>query len=322
MQKMIIDRVRALMEEKNIDRVLGWEEGEFFYDRTPKFFTKDNLDQLKYDSYCGCNLTKYLVNGIGKDEKVIVLVKPCDSYSLNQLCTEHRINRDNIYTIGVGCSGKIDIEKLRTLGVKGITNIEETEDELKIDTLYGKKDIKRSFALLDKCLYCKGKEHKGVDEEIGESRHTALDGKFDLVTELENKTPEQRFEFWRNELSKCIRCNACRNVCPACSCIKCVFDNPGTTISNKAAADDFEENMFHIIRAYHVAGRCTDCGECSRVCPEGIPLHLLNRKFIKDINELYGEYQAGEEIGQRHPLTDFTFDDDEPSIVHERGGAK
>ncbi|URW87892.1 4Fe-4S dicluster domain-containing protein [Blautia wexlerae] len=29
--------------------------------------------------------------------------------------------------------------------------------------------------------------------------------------------------------------------------------------------------MFHIIRAFHVAGRCTDCGECDRVCPQGIP---------------------------------------------------
>ena len=81
------------------------------------------------------------------------------------------------------------------------------------------------------------------------------------------------------------------------------------------------ENMFHIIRAFHVAGRCTDCGECTRVCPQGIPLHLLNRKFIKDINELYGEYQAGEEVGQRHPLIDFTKTDAEPSVVSSRGGA-
>ena len=57
--------------------------------------------------------------------------------------------------------------------------------------------------------------------------------------------------------------------------------------------------MFHIIRAFHVAGRCTDCGECSRVCPQHIPLHLLNRKFIKDINELYGEYQAGADFDSR-----------------------
>ena len=43
-------------------------------------------------------------------------------------------------------------------------------------------------------------------------------------------------------------------------------------MENKAAANSFEEKMFHIIRAFHVAGRCTDCGECSRVCPQGIPI--------------------------------------------------
>jgi hypothetical protein len=48
---------------------------------------------------------------------------------------------------------------------------------------------------------------------------------------------------------------------------------------------------------------------------------LLNRKFIKDINEIFGDYQAGEEIGQRHPLIDFTKEDSEPSIIYERGGA-
>jgi ferredoxin len=99
-----------------------------------------------------------------------------------------------------------------------------------------------------------------------------------------------------------------------------VFDNDKSGIAQKAAASDFEENNFHIIRAFHVASRCTDCGECSRVCPQNIPLHLLNRKFIKDINELYGEYQAGSDMDTKPPLMDFTFDDCEPSIVHERGG--
>ena len=77
--------------------------------------------------------------------------------------------------------------------------------------------------------------------------------------------------------------------------------------------------MFHIIRAFHVAGRCTDCGECSRVCPQGIPLHLFNRKFIKDINEFYGEYQAGEDLESTSPLTDYKLDDIEPDRVTERG---
>jgi len=77
--------------------------------------------------------------------------------------------------------------------------------------------------------------------------------------------------------------------------------------------------MFHIIRAFHVAGRCTDCGECSRVCPQNIPLHLLNRMFIKEINEFYGDYQAGLEPGQRGPLISFDKEDADPTAVSDKG---
>ena len=94
---------------------------------------------------------------------------------------------------------------------------------------------------------------------------------------------------------------------------------PNLTVPRKQMSDDFEEKMFHIIRAFHVAGRCTDCGECSRVCPQGIPLHLFNRKFIKDIDQFYGEYQAGADAESKGPLTSFTFEDVEPGIVAERG---
>ena len=99
-----------------------------------------------------------------------------------------------------------------------------------------------------------------------------------------------------------------------------MFDNANSGVSAKVNANEFEERMFHIIRAFHVAGRCTDCGECSRVCPQNIPLHLLNRKFIKDIDEIYGDYQAGEQVNERHPLINYTKTDAEPSIVYERGG--
>ena len=317
---MILERVRALMAEGVASRVLGWEAGESFYDRTPAVFSADQLGNLKYDSFCGSNVSKYLIAEAAKEGKIIALIKPCDSYSLNQLCTEHRVDREKVYALGVGCRGKIDVEKLRAKGIKGMISAEEDGDMLRVQTLYGEKTVPRKEVLLEKCLCCKGKEHKGVDEVIGESEDTTSQDRFAMVNRLEAMTPEERFEFWRGELSKCIRCNACRNVCPACSCVKCVFDNPNTGVQNKAAADDFEENLFHIIRAFHVAGRCTDCGECSRVCPQGIPLHLLNRKLIEDIDELYGDYQAGEAIGQRHPLIDYTQSDAEPGIVHERGG--
>ena len=154
------------------------------------------------------------------------------------------------------------------------------------------------------------------DEIWGESKDTADQERFAEVERIEAMSSEEKFEFFRNELSKCIRCNACRNVCPACSCRKCIFDNTKFDAQQKANVVSFEERMFHIIRAFHVAGRCTDCGECSRVCPEGIPLHLFNRKFIKDIDKFYGEFQAGKDPEAQSPLTDFTFEDIEPG---ERG---
>ncbi len=323
---LIKKRVLELLADGTVTKVLGWKEGDFIYDVTPaSFLSAQEADGLVYSSFCGANLSKYLISECKAltEGKILALLKPCDTYSFNQLLTEHRIDRDKVYVIGVGCKGMLDIEKIKAMGIKGITKVIDNGKELDIKTIYGSKTCKREDALLEKCLCCKSKNFKAFDEIIDPEPETKEEkaDRFAKVSELEAMTAEERYAFWQEQLSKCIRCNACRNVCPACSCMKCVFDNPVSGVSSKANTDSFEEKMFHIIRAFHVAGRCTDCGECSRVCPQNIPLHLLNRKFIKDINELYGEYQAGEEVGSRAPLADFTFDDAEPSVVNERGNS-
>lgn len=324
MQEIMIKRAKELLSDGTVTRVIGWKTGEFVYDITPAVFeTAEELDKdFVYDDFCAANVSKYLIKESAKPDagRVLVFLKPCDTYSFNQLATEHRINRDNIYVIGIPCDGKADADKIKAAGASGITGIKSEGDSYVVDTIYGEVKVNKKDVMAERCLSCKSKKHTVYDELIGEDGEVNADcGRFDLVAKLEAMTSEERFEFWRGELSKCIRCNACRNVCPACTCEHCVFDNPASGISQKAAADTFEENMYHIIRAFHVAGRCTDCGECSRVCPEHIPLHLLNRKFIKDINELYGDYQAGAEEGSRSPLVSYTFDDAEPGVVHERG---
>lgn len=320
--EMMKEKAEKLLADKTVDKVLGWKQGEFFYDPTPALFDDEKLDGFLYDSFCGVNLTKYLVRETKGDEKILAFLKPCDTYSINQLIKEHRIKRENITIVGIECRGKLDIEKIRAKGINGITKIDDDGENITVHTMYGEEKIDRKDVLLDKCLCCKGKKHVAYDELIGEETETPENNRFELVEKLEKMTPDERFEFWRGELSKCIRCNACRNVCPACTCTTCVFDNHDSGVDSKANTDSFEENMYHIIRAFHVAGRCTDCGECSRVCPQNIPLHLLNRKFIKDINEFYGEYQAGEDLKTVPPLTFFTKEDVEPSIVKERGADK
>jgi len=324
MQQRVKEKALELLRNGTVNRVIGWQTGEFFYDLTPAVF--ESVEEIEKDfvfnGFSGANLSKYAIAQSRAGGKTAIFLKPCDSYSFQQLLKEHRILRENIYIVGIACDGMLDMEKIRSAGCEGVVAVKENGEELTVETLYGNHTLSRKDCLLERCDVCKSKKVVIFDEMLGEQGEVQESARFDRVSELEAMTPEERFAFWRGELSRCIRCNACRNVCPACSCEKCVFDNDKSGIRNKAAADSFEENQFHIIRAFHVAGRCTDCGECSRVCPQNIPLHLLNRKFIKDINELYGTYQAGADMETKSPLTNFTTEDCEPSIVYERGGAK
>lgn len=321
-REVLVNKAKELLSDGTVDRVLGWKRGEFDYDVTPGVFR--SAEELNggfvWDDFCGANFSKYLVKETCKGEgRVLVFLKPCDTYSFNQLLTEHRFDRDKVYALAVPCNGMLDISRIKE-SAEGIVSVCEEDGKVTAETLYdGKKTFDREALLPDRCSNCKSKKHVAYDELLGSEGEVLDSCRFDEVEKLEKMTADERFAFWQGELSRCIRCNACRDVCPACTCEKCVFDNPDSGVENKAAADSFEEKMFHIIRAFHVAGRCTDCGECSRVCPQHIPLHLLNRKFIKDIDEFYGEYQAGAEVGSRAPVVNYTTDDIEPSQAVERG---
>ena len=326
MQEMMKQKAAQLLKDGTVDRVLAWKSGETFYDVTPAVFnSEEELDKLVFNCFCGSNLSKYLIEETRKDGKILVFLKPCDSYSFNELLAEHRIDREKIYAVGIKCCGNTDAEKLREAGAKGLISAECDEEKVTVKTLYGEKVFNKEDVLLEKCKACKGSKHVAFDELLcteEDENARAPKERFGMVEKLEAMTPDERFEFWRGELSKCIRCNACRNVCPACSCRTCIFDNEKAGLATKANNNSFEEKFFHIIRAFHVAGRCTDCGECSRVCPQGIPLHLINRKFIKDINELYGDHQAGSVADFASALIEYKQDDCEPSIVMTRGEGK
>ena len=318
----LVKRAIELLADGTVNRVLGYKNGEFSYDVTPAIFTDaESIEKdFVYNGFSGSNFSKYLVKETIKDGKVLVFLKPCDTYSFNQLLTEHRFDREKVYAIGIPCEGKADIAKIKAITGDGIVSIEEKDGAYVVDTLYnGIVTVSADDAMAERCKNCKSKKHVAYDELLGEEGDVIDSARFDEVAKLEAMTPDERFAFWQGELSKCIRCNACRDICPACTCEKCVFGNPESGVENKAITDSFEEKMFHIIRAFHVAGRCTDCGECSRVCPQHIPLHLLNRKFIKDINSFYGEYQAGATVGSRAPLVNYTTEDLEPSEAVERG---
>jgi ferredoxin len=87
--------------------------------------------------------------------------------------------------------------------------------------------------------------------------------------------PAQRMAFWTSEFERCVKCYACRQVCPMCYCERCIVDR-NRPIEIDPAPSTKGNFAWQIARAFHLAGRCIGCGECSRACPAGIDLALLN----------------------------------------------
>ncbi len=271
-REIIMKRIKELAESGEITRILAWERGLFENDVTPMFFDALDADKVEISDFCVQNLSKILACK-PYNGKNLVLLKPCDSRAFDLLVRENKIERESVYALGVSCKGMSEI--------------------------------------FDKCKKCKNKCHTACDELIGDCDPKEEHDDFDDVKEIEKLSPTQRYEFWQNELSRCIRCNACRDICPVCTCEKCVFVNTASGVESKTQTGSDDDKLYHIIRAYHVAGRCVDCNECSRVCPEHIPLYLLNRKLVKDINTFWGENEG---------LTQYKPDDIEPDAALERSG--
>lgn len=317
-------RAKKALANGEVDRIFAWKRGEFWYDATPAVFeTAEETDELLWDSFCVANLSKYLVGAQKQGLTLGVFLKGCDALAFNQLLKDNRIARESVRVFGVPCPGMIDPDKLKRAKLhRGLSQVKRRGDTLLLCGKKGEQEAAARDYFYEKCLACRHPNPVVYDELMAELQmepdNTAV--RFAKVEELEAMTPEARFAFWQMEFSKCIRCNACRNICPACSCEKCIFDNHDSGVAAKANEDSCEEAFFHLIRAYHVAGRCVDCGECSRVCPQSIPLQLLNRKLIKDINALYGEYEAGLEPQGAAPLTAYRLDDEDPFDGRSKGG--
>jgi ferredoxin len=75
--------------------------------------------------------------------------------------------------------------------------------------------------------------------------------------------------------------------------------------------EETDLHTFHILRAFHCAGRCTDCGACESACPVGIKMRRLTSKLEKDIRELYN-YSPGLDMESTPPLSVYRPDDPEP----------
>jgi ferredoxin len=135
----------------------------------------------------------------------------------------------------------------------------------------------------------------------------------ELLDKLNALGPEEKFAYWQNELSKCIRCYACRQACPMCYCTRCSVEvNQPQWIPVKANTHGNME--WHILRAMHLAGRCISCGECGRACPVGIPCNLLTMYLADKVHD-YFNVHAGTSDKMSSVLSTFAPNDKESFII-------
>ncbi len=275
------DRARQLLGDGRVDCVIGYEVSPRGGARPAFIYDPAEADRLVWSEACVHNLVTYLHDKKkpprrGEEPpRVALVVKPCDSRAVNVLLAERQIERERVFVIGVAC----DLPK-------------RLQDSGQV--------------IPARCARCGERVPVVYDVLLGEPPEvTPVEEGFADLARVEEMEPAGRLAFWLREFDRCIRCYACRQVCPGCYCTTCMFErDDGLWVD--IGIEVPQKHIFHLGRALHLAGRCVECDECERVCPMGLPLSLLNRRLAREVEALYG-HRAGREA----VLTPLLFELDE-----------
>ena len=257
-QSQIQEKATELLSEQKVAVIIGFGQLETGNTGAVFITSPHQTNRLLWNDQCTENLTVYLTK---KETKKLgkpgIVVKGCDAKTLAVLESEHQIDRNKMFVIGVACSG---------IQVRG--------------------------KLQDKCLVCDVQQPPHCDTVIGEVAPAEPKvGRYTKLEQLAAMSSEQRLEYWKKEFARCVKCYACRQNCPLCYCDVCVADkNRPTRIDTSATLKG--NFAWNILRAFHLAGRCVGCSACATACPVGIDLDLLNLTLAKAAEDNF-QFRSG-----------------------------
>lgn len=331
---------QIILKDKKVKYIIGYKESSNGTSAAPAFIKNpEDIDKLVWNPGCVHNLTRFLrdekkrkIREKHRDERPVgIVVKGCDSRAINVLLQENFIKREDVFILGVSCEdmGVVDDKKLaKKLKGKIAQQIEWDENRnLVVTTKNGSTKIPADEVLAERCRECPAHSPVVYDILFGDKIKRNSDPQFKSVEKIENLSQKEKWAFWKEQFDKCIRCYACRSVCPMCYCDECVVDTitfavtADTTAEEKAQKIKWIEKspvpsetfIYHMIRAIHLVGRCIDCEECERVCPLDIPIRFLNKKLEKEAKSLF-DYEVGFDPEQLSLVSSFKDDDPEDFI--------
>ncbi|MDL2286508.1 4Fe-4S ferredoxin [Desulfococcaceae bacterium OttesenSCG-928-F15] len=307
----IRDFARVLLDDSKVDVVLGFKRGSLPGMSEPALIRNSaEVDELIWDATCRLNLCNYLTN---RKDKIGIVAKACDTRNIVGHIVENKISRDQLVIIGVPCTGMADKKALADLVGGELTAYAEAGDEITVNGPLGEKKVKKGEVLQNNCQTCIRRNPVIYDELAGEAvAELELSDRFADVNKVEAMDAKARWDYVEDLLSGCTRCYACKNACPLCYCPQCFVDESRPQWVGKGT-NPIDIRTYHFLRAFHCAGRCTDCGACEAACPMDIKMRFFTRKNIKDCLENYG-WETGLKEGVRPPLDTFKTDDQETFI--------
>jgi ferredoxin len=226
---------------------------------------------------------------------------------------ENQVKREQLYILGIPCQGMIDKRIIQDrLNGREVLKAEDTGQNVLVSGRDFEQTFERADFLQANCAICTHKNPVIYDELMGEPVEEKQIDRYEDIRRIESMLPEEKRLYFDDLIKPCIRCYACRNACPACYCPTCFVDESKPQWVGKTI-DRTDTLTFHFLRAFHLAGRCTDCGSCERACPVGIKVRLFTKKLEKEVKELYG-YEAGVLQDQQPPLDTYRPEDPEPFL--------
>lgn len=298
---------KRLLEGGTVDVFIGYRKGSVPLMNEPVLVNDPGkVDILYWDCNCGLNLCTYLT---GRTDKVGILANGCNSRNIVTHIIENQVKREQLYIVGIPCTGMIDHRAVkRAVGDKEILDFDQRGEEFTVKGNGFEETFKVNDYLRDNCRQCLHRNPVLKDEMVsGEVEEQQGVDPYEDIKEIEETGSQEKWAYFSKLIEPCIRCYACRNACPLCYCPTCFVDESRPQWVGKSI-DPIDTMTFHLLRAYHCAGRCTDCGACERACPVDIPVRKFTSKLNKDALDLFN-WEAGLGLEQRPALDVYKVDD-------------